>query len=113
MIEAALPPSSDGSVILDIGGVIGALVLHTSSMMEGYEIELVLQDSTRLRTHSAVRERHQVSGVSYAAVYPRLIAGTYLIEGSTQRALVVGGKVTEVFLQDGHSVLLGSSVTQR
>lgn len=100
MIEAVLPPSSDGSVILDIGGVIGALVLHTPSTMEGHEIELILQDSTKLRTHSAVRERHQSSGISYAAVYPSLATGTYLIEGSSQMVNIVGGQVTEVSFSD-------------
>lgn len=100
MIEAVLPPSTDGSVLLDIGGVIGALVLHTPSTMEGHEIELVFQESTKLRTHSAVRGRHQSSGVSYAAVYPSLIAGTYLIEGSSQMVNIVGGKVTEVFFSE-------------
>ncbi len=35
-----LGPSRDGSVMLDIGGDIGALVLHTSAEMLGVEIEI-------------------------------------------------------------------------
>jgi hypothetical protein len=98
MSEPQLAPSWDGSVVLDIGGDIGALVLRTPSLMAGREIDLTLQEDTSLRTHSAVRERRMSSGTSYAAVYPSLRAGSYTVEGSGQRVTIVGGRVTDVEL---------------
>jgi hypothetical protein len=96
MIEQELPPSWEGSVLLDIGGDVGALMLHTPSSMDGDEIDLFPDDTTMPHTHSAVRERHLADGVSYAAVYPGLREGTYTVEGSGQIVTIVGGRVTEV-----------------
>jgi hypothetical protein len=96
MSEQQLAPSWDGSVILDIGGDIGALMLHTGASMLGHEIDLFPEDPAQPHTHSAVRERRLVMGVSYAAVYPHLVAGTYEIEGSGQRVTITGGRVSEL-----------------
>jgi hypothetical protein len=96
MIEHQLPPSWEGSVMLDIGGDVGALMLHTPSSMDGEEIDLFPDDATTPHTHSAVRERQLVAGVSYAAVYPGLSAGMYTVEGSGQKVTIVGGQVTEI-----------------
>jgi hypothetical protein len=98
MTERPLPPSWDGSVVLDIGGDIGALVLRCSSDLNGAELDLHPDDATQPNTHSAVRERRLPSGSSYAAVYPALRAGTYSIVGTAQRVSIEGGRVTEVDL---------------
>ncbi|MHB8378617.1 MAG: phospholipase [Acidimicrobiales bacterium] len=94
MSEGELAPSWDGSVVLDIGGDVGALMLRTSSAMLGHEIELIPDDDAP-RTHSAVRERQSPRGRSFAAVYPSLKLGTYSVEGSALRVAVVGGRVTD------------------
>ena len=94
MPEAPLAPSWDGSVVLDIGGDVGALLLHTSSSMLGHEIDLIPEDASQPHTHSAVRERFLSTGVEFAAVYPHLRAGRYLVEGTDQRVVIEGGRVT-------------------
>lgn len=99
MTEEQLAPSWEGSVVLDIGGEVGALMLHTSPAMVGHEIDLIPDDGTVAHTHSAVRERQLVNGVSFAAVYPHLQAGTYVVEGSDQRVTITGGRVTELEYQ--------------
>jgi hypothetical protein len=71
-------PSYAGSVVIDIGADIGALVLFTGAERSGQEIEIgASADPTR--THSAVRERHLGDRTVYCAVVPRLVAGTYTI----------------------------------
>ena len=98
--EVQLPPSWDGSVVLDIGGEIGALLLRTPPTMNGVEIDLIPEDEGLLHTHSAVRERRLLGGVAYAAVYPSLKAGRYTVAGSGQTVAIVGGQVTETEYHD-------------
>jgi hypothetical protein len=96
MDERRLAPSWDGSVVLDIGGDIGALVLCVPPGLDGQEIDLEPIDGSLPHTHSSVRERRLASGSSYAAVYPTLKAGTYFIAGSDQQVTIVGGRVVEL-----------------
>jgi hypothetical protein len=96
MSEPQLPPSWDGSVVLDIGGDVGALLLRTPSRLNGQEINLDPDDETAPHSHSAVRERRLLGGIAYAAVYPSLKAGRYTIGGTGQRVVIVGGQVSEV-----------------
>jgi len=98
--ETAPPPSWQGSVILDIGNDVGALVLHTSSQWLNHEIDLAPDDSSLPHTHSAVRERRSPDGSTYAAVYAQLHQGEYRVVGSTQRVRIVGGRVTDVALDE-------------
>jgi hypothetical protein len=101
--ETAPPPSWQGSVILDIGDGVGALVLHTDREWLDHEIDLVPDDSSLPHTHSAVRERRSANGSTYAAVYPQLHEGGYTIVGSTQRLTIVGGRVTDLELDEPYS----------
>ena len=71
-------PSGPGSVILELGADIGALILETPPELAGREIEIRLADGGP-RTHSLVRERRTALGLSYAAVYPVLPAGEYTV----------------------------------
>jgi hypothetical protein len=71
-------------------------MLRTPPVLNGLEIDLEPDDPTLPNTHSAVRERRLVGGVSFAAVYPNLKAGSYTVLGSGQRIVIVGGRVTEV-----------------
>lgn len=95
-MEETFAPSWTGSVVLDIGGNIGALVLYVPRELEGSEIELRPDDRHQPLTHSAVRERRGEGDSTYAAVYPRLPAGDYTIVGSTQRITITPGRVVEV-----------------
>jgi hypothetical protein len=101
--ETAPPPSWQGSVILDIGDGVGALVLRTSSQWLNHEIDLAPDDWSLPHTHSAVRERRSPEGSTYAAVYPQLHEGGYAIVGSAQRITIVGGRVTDVELSEPYS----------
>ena len=74
MHEAIPGPSGPGSVVLELGNDVGALVLETPAALLGREIEIspVGGAMAARRTHSLVRERRTATGTSYAAVYPGL-----------------------------------------
>jgi hypothetical protein len=80
MTEPVLGPSGSGSVVLNVGPGVGALVLHTPAGLDGREIEISpCGIPAARRTHSQVRERRAGGSVQYAAVYPDLAAGDYTI----------------------------------
>lgn len=115
-----LGPSERGSVVLDIGGDIGALVLMTTPEMLGAEIEISRADEivghthdhvgntdhahghshSAARTHVAVRERRGPNGSQYAAIYFGLREGEYTLWGVTGESAgtvtIVGGYVAQV-----------------
>jgi len=79
--ESVPGPFSAGSVVLDLGAGIGALILAAPAELAGREIEIspARGGSSARRTHSLVRERRTGAGLSYAAVYPGLAVGDYTI----------------------------------
>lgn len=81
MPEPVLGPSRAGSVVLDLGAGVGALVLNAPAELNGREIEIspVAGGVRARRTHSLVRQRRTGTGTSYAAVYPGLAAGDYTV----------------------------------
>ena len=75
-------PSRPGSVVLDLGAGVGALIVDTPPERCGDEIEISASGdfwSGGRRTHSLVRERRTAAGTSYAAVYPGLPAAEYTV----------------------------------
>ena len=99
MTEIAAGPSGPGTVVLELGADVGALVLHTPAELDGREIEISRDaDPGARRTHSQVRPRHLVGVTRYAAVYPDLPAGPYTIWADEQnpagRVVIAGGRVT-------------------
>jgi hypothetical protein len=100
MSEPVPGPSRSGSVLLDLGPGVGALVLHAPPEMDGREIEVTPMGggTPAHRTHSRVRTRETGAGTQYAAVYPQLAAGDYTIwkDDVTPAATVTiqGGRVT-------------------
>jgi hypothetical protein len=93
-----LAPTRDATVVADIGGDVGALVLSTAPEMCGVEIEIEPLGRPDRRTHVAVRERQLVTGPVYAAFYPALAAGEYalLLPDGRRPVTIEGGSVTEV-----------------
>ena len=94
-----MAPSGQGTVMLNIGAGIGALIIHTPSRLHGHEIEVSpVADPTR-RQHAAVRARYVGSGVSFAVVIDGLPAGRYTVWRDPVTALdevdVPGGGVAE------------------
>ena len=106
MSESVPGPSSAGSVVLNLGAGIGALVLYTPAGLNGAEIEISVPGvPAHRRTHSQVRERRAGGAVQHAAVYPGLPAGEYTIwrDASTPAGVVTvrGGHVTSYQWPDG------------
>jgi hypothetical protein len=106
MTEPLPGPSSAGSVVLDVGAGIGALVLHTPAALDGHELEISPHgDPAARRTHSQVRERRTGGDAQYAAVYPGLAAGDYTLwrDATTPAGTVTinGGHVTTYHWPDG------------
>ena len=92
-----LPPSGEGTVVLDIGVDVGALVVHTSDAMAGVEIEIARSGDQRPFVHSEVRERLLPEGAVYAAVFVSVPAGEYVLLGTGATFVVASGEVTEVW----------------
>lgn len=97
----AYGPSSPASVVLDIGGEIGALILQADAAHLGHEIEISLNvpDGTPepARTHSMVRER-RTDPPSYDAVYPELHEGEYTVwrdrDAQAGTVTITGGQIS-------------------
>jgi hypothetical protein len=90
------------SLVLDIGGDIGALLLTTGPDLAEEEIEISPGvDPAAKRSHNVVharRDRGVVAG--YSAVFPSLPAGDYTVwnrDGSAHAVITVhGGQVTHL-----------------
>jgi hypothetical protein len=98
MTEEIRGPTGPGTVVLELGADVGALVLYTPAELDGREIEISRDDQGAGRTHSQVRPRHMPTGTRYAAVYPDLAAGSYTIWADAQnpagQVVITGGRVT-------------------
>ena len=99
MTELAAGPSGPGTVVLELGAEIGALILYAPAKLDGAEIEISRDDDPGARrTHSQVRQRHMATVTRYAAVYPGLEAGPYTIWRDEHRpaaaVTITGGQVT-------------------
>jgi hypothetical protein len=96
MTESAAGPTGPGTVVLELGADVGALILYTPAELDGVEIEISRDGSHR--THSQVRRRPMANATTYAAVYPSLAAGQYTIwrdeEHAAATAVITGGQVT-------------------
>ena len=105
------PHAGQGSVLLDIGGDVGAVVLYLPADWEGAEVEYQRRDGRPVahdhrhdhpgghRPHVAVVGRPVGDRVAYSAVFPELVAGRYefsLPDGSGLEVDVEGGVVTEL-----------------
>ena len=97
MTEPIAGPTGPGSVVLELGAGIGALILYTPPGLDGEEIEISRDDEAE-RTHSQVRPRPMPGETRYAAVYPGLRAGRYTIWHDEQNpaavVTVTGGQVS-------------------
>jgi hypothetical protein len=100
MTEVKLPPSGEGTVIMDVGGDTGALVVYTPASLAGREIEIIRRGETTPFVHTEVRERRLPAGSMYAGVFPGVPAGNYtLVPTASLPALEVsvgGGQICEI-----------------
>jgi hypothetical protein len=93
--------SGVGTVVLDIGGEVGAAAIFVPAELAGDEIEIRRLDEPWCGTHVAVRERTLPDGAVWAALFPALTAGRYEIrikagdpDGPTGTFEVTGGQVS-------------------
>ena len=90
-------PQNVDNLILDIGADTGALIIHAAVDRDQAEVEISPVGSEQARAHNIVRRREAVSGAVYAAVFPALTAGDYVVwrDAATPagRVAVPGGRV--------------------
>ncbi len=66
-------------VVLEIGGGVGALIVHADRELHGLEIEISPAEDDERRSHKEVLERDAGSQSAYTAVFDQLPAGTYTL----------------------------------
>jgi hypothetical protein len=91
------------SLVLDIGGTIGALVIHAGAELAEQEIEISpAADRDAKREHNVVHARHDRYRTAYTAVFPSVPEGDYTVwgrDGSAGAVVTIrGGEVTELHL---------------
>jgi hypothetical protein len=97
--------SGQGAVLLDIGGDVGALVVHMPARHAGREVQIRRAGDTApvaADAHVSVILRRAGSATDHTAVFPSLREGEYelsLRPAGPARvwALVTGGAVAEAF----------------
>ncbi len=95
-------PSTEGSVVVDIGVATGAAVIYAPPYLDGSEIELRRAAGPWDGTHTAVRRRHLPASTCFAGVFGSLPAGRYQarLRGSDTGPVVdldvTGGAVAEL-----------------
>ncbi len=94
------PGGAPVSLVLDIGGDIGALILYADEQCLGREIDLTPVGVPRSHhTHTMIRRRCAVDREFVAGVYPELAAGAYAVWGTDGEVIaevvIAGGRVTE------------------
>ena len=93
------------SLVLDIGGDVGALILYAGEEWLGREIDVTPVGLPRSHhIHTMIRRRRSVDREFVAGVYPELRAGSYTVWGTDGEALaevvISGGRVTELDAED-------------
>ena len=92
-------PSGPGTVVLELGADVGALVLLTPAELDGREIEISRDAGPGRPAHAftGAAPAYAPAGTKYAAVYPDLPAGAYTIWADEQRqagrVVITGGRV--------------------
>ena len=89
-----------GDSVLDIGDDVGALVLYTDRARDGEEIDVVCVAHPDRSRHSQVHRRTANGRPIWAAVYPHLEAGSYLLRreptAGDEVVTITGGAITEL-----------------
>ncbi len=90
-------------LVLDIGGTVGALIVHADAEWRGHEVEVLREgggEQAGMRIHTVVREIRIGGQRRFAGVFPELGEGAWQIldagAGRPDRATIRGGEVTEV-----------------
>jgi hypothetical protein len=106
-METMPEASSAGSVVIDIGGDIGAAAIYVPASLADLEIEIRAVGDEWAGIHVAVRERLLPDSTVWAALFPSLREGDYEIRvrehapsGPTASVTVVGARVASLHWVD-------------
>jgi hypothetical protein len=87
-------------VVLDIGGMNGALIVYGDEGLIDTPIEVSPTGDDDAKFHQHVLERPMPEGTSYAAVFDKITEGSYTLwlhgEARVRDVAVTGGHVSEV-----------------
>jgi hypothetical protein len=87
-------------VVLDIGGDLGALIVHTDAGMIGVEVEISATGHDDERSHKDVLQREIECRPAYTAVFDKVPTGSYTLwVGDVARerdVVVVAGAVAQL-----------------
>lgn len=88
------------NVMLDLGGDVGALILHTDPAMHGVEVEISPDGAARDGRHKQILERFMGGRSAFTAVFDELEEGSYTLwvgdEPRSTGVAVQGGRVAEL-----------------
>jgi hypothetical protein len=79
MTLAPLAPSGQGTVVLNIGAGVGALIVHAPAALNGRDIEVSPVHDLATRTQATVRARFVRGGVRWSMLVDGLPAGRYVV----------------------------------
>ena len=86
--------------MLELGGEIGAVILHTNPELHGQEIEISPDGDDHERSHKEVLERSAGGRPDFTAVFDGVRAGTYTLwvggRAQSRGVKVAGGRITQV-----------------
>ena len=98
MVEKYEKQVQPGHVVLDIGGDIGSLIIHTKAQLLGYQIDVSLKGiASAKRVHTDVLERRLAGRPVFAAVFAELPEGEYVTwSDPAETFTIAGGSITEL-----------------
>jgi hypothetical protein len=87
-------------VVLDIGGTLGALIVHADPELLDTPIEISPAGHDDEREHQHILERPLPAGTAYAAVFDKIEQGAYTLwmngQVCARDVSIDGGRVTQV-----------------
>ena|SRR5277367_4393770 len=87
-------------VVLDLGGDIGALIVHTDAVLHGVEVEISPTGADDDREHKEVLERRAAGRAAHTAVFDNLREGSYTLwignVACARNVQVTGGAVARL-----------------
>jgi hypothetical protein len=89
--------------VLDVGGEVGALVVHLAAVPAGGELEAQPAGEPSRRFHTGVHLRDVGGRTAPVALFPAVAQGRYQLLDASHRPMatveVAGGRVTELHLE--------------
>jgi hypothetical protein len=87
-------------VVLEIGGTLGALVVHADAEQADVPVEISPTGHDTERSHQHILERPMPGHTAYAAVFDKIEQGSYTLwmhdEACARDVAIEGGSVTEL-----------------